>query len=193
MACLHKLQCKLASGINGLCAMWMLQYTQALHARCKLFIHSGNRLTFCTVHSQHASSFSPGKQWYSIVQNTHHSLPATPPPSSLAHSVRIIQGAHGKHIKKLQCAEIVALVGEFEPHANAWMGWPDSGMLWREDAKPAQKQYADVAKAISQFEPVVMMANPEVRTHLQVLKPTVLQSCIVIIIPLSSSPWQYAI
>ena len=42
------------------------------------------------------------------------------------------------------------------------MGWPDSGMLWREDAKPAQKQYADVAKAISQFEPVVMMANPEV-------------------------------
>lgn len=51
--------------------------------------------------------------------------------------------------------------GEFEPHANAWMGWPDSGMLWREDAKPAQKQYADVAKAISQFEPVVMMANPE--------------------------------
>ena len=44
------------------------------------------------------------------------------------------------------------------------MGWPDSGMLWREDAKPAQKQYADVAKAISQFEPVVMMANPEVRS-----------------------------
>ena len=42
------------------------------------------------------------------------------------------------------------------------MGWPDSGMLWREDARPAQKQYADVAKAISQFEPVVMMANPEV-------------------------------
>lgn len=35
-------------------------------------------------------------------------------------------------------------------------------MLWREDARPAQKQYADVAKAISQFEPVVMMANPEV-------------------------------
>lgn len=46
------------------------------------------------------------------------------------------------------------------------MGWPDSGMLWREDAKPAQKQYADVAKAISQFEPVVMMANPEVWLHL---------------------------
>ena len=52
--------------------------------------------------------------------------------------------------------------GEFEPHTNAWMGWPDSGYLWREGAKPAQKQYTDVAKAISQFEPVVIIANPEV-------------------------------
>ncbi|KAL0056042.1 hypothetical protein WJX82_007113 [Trebouxia sp. C0006] len=51
--------------------------------------------------------------------------------------------------------------GEFEEHANCWMGWPDSGYLWRDDAKPAQEQYAEVAKAISQFEPVVMMANPE--------------------------------
>ena len=59
------------------------------------------------------------------------------------------------------------------------MGWPDSGMLWREDAKPAQKQYADVAKAISQFEPVVMMANPEVRAFPQVLKTTVVACCTV--------------
>ncbi|KAL0020261.1 hypothetical protein WJX79_003820 [Trebouxia sp. C0005] len=51
--------------------------------------------------------------------------------------------------------------GEFEAHANCWMGWPDSGYLWRDDAKPAQEQYAEIAKAISQFEPVVMMANPE--------------------------------
>ncbi len=54
--------------------------------------------------------------------------------------------------------------GEFEEHANCWMGWPDSGYLWRDDAKPAQEQYAEIAKAISQFEPVVMMANPEVNT-----------------------------
>ena len=56
--------------------------------------------------------------------------------------------------------------GEFEEHANCWMGWPDSGYLWRDDAKPAQEQYAEVAKAISQFEPVVMMANPEVSINL---------------------------
>jgi agmatine/peptidylarginine deiminase len=39
------------------------------------------------------------------------------------------------------------------------MGWPDSGYLWREDAKPAQEQYANIAKAISEFEPLTMFAN----------------------------------
>ena len=54
--------------------------------------------------------------------------------------------------------------GEFEPHLCCWMGWPTSGYLWREGAKPAQEQYAGVAKAISQFEPVKMIASPgEVR------------------------------
>jgi Porphyromonas-type peptidyl-arginine deiminase len=44
------------------------------------------------------------------------------------------------------------------------MGWPDSGNLWRENAKPAQEQYAAIAIAISQFEPLTMFANPgEVR------------------------------
>ena len=49
--------------------------------------------------------------------------------------------------------------GEFEKHAGCWMGWPDSGYLWREGAKPAQEQYANVAKAISEFEPLTMFAN----------------------------------
>jgi agmatine deiminase len=46
------------------------------------------------------------------------------------------------------------------------MGWPDSPYLWRENAGPAQEQYANVAKAISQFEPLTMFANPEVRATL---------------------------
>ena len=49
--------------------------------------------------------------------------------------------------------------GEFEPHAGCWMGWPDSGYLWREGSKPAQGQYANIAKAISEFEPLTMFAN----------------------------------
>lgn len=42
------------------------------------------------------------------------------------------------------------------------MGWPYDGGLWRGNAKPAQEQYALVAKAISQFEPLIMFADPEV-------------------------------
>ena len=57
---------------------------------------------------------------------------------------------------------VLLTAGEFEPHANCWMGWPDSSYLWRDNAKPAQEQYTIIAKAISKFEPVVIVANPEV-------------------------------
>lgn len=43
------------------------------------------------------------------------------------------------------------------------MGWPeseDSQYLWREGGAPARGAYANVAKAISQFEPLYMVANP---------------------------------
>jgi agmatine/peptidylarginine deiminase len=52
-----------------------------------------------------------------------------------------------------------APAGEFEKHAGCWMGWPDSGYLWRDNAEPAQEQYANIAKAISEFEPLTMVAN----------------------------------
>ena len=42
-------------------------------------------------------------------------------------------------------------------------GWPesdDSQYLWREGGAPAREAYANVAKAISQFEPLFMIANP---------------------------------
>ena len=52
-----------------------------------------------------------------------------------------------------------AAAGEFEKHAGCWMGWPDSGYLWRDGAGPAQEQYANIAKAISEFEPLTMFAN----------------------------------
>lgn len=46
---------------------------------------------------------------------------------------------------------------------GCWMGWPesdDSKYLWREGGEPARQAYANVAKAISQFEPLFMIANP---------------------------------
>lgn len=42
------------------------------------------------------------------------------------------------------------------------MGWPYDGGLWRDGARPAQEQYANVAKAISEFEPLIMLADPQV-------------------------------
>jgi agmatine deiminase len=46
--------------------------------------------------------------------------------------------------------------GEFEPHAGCWMLWPERTDTWRLGAKSAQRAFAEVAIAISQFEPVTM-------------------------------------
>jgi agmatine deiminase len=46
--------------------------------------------------------------------------------------------------------------GEFEPHAGCWMLWPERPDNWRLGGKPAQRTFATVATAISQFEPVTI-------------------------------------
>ena len=48
---------------------------------------------------------------------------------------------------------------EFEPQRRVWMGWPHRTDTWSFGAKPAQRQYADIARAISEFTPVVMCVN----------------------------------
>lgn len=48
---------------------------------------------------------------------------------------------------------------EWEPHAKTWMGWPRRPDNWRDGATPARKAFAAVAKAISEFEPVVVAVN----------------------------------
>ena len=49
--------------------------------------------------------------------------------------------------------------GEFEPQKQIWMIWPERPDNWRDGAKPAQAVYANVAKAISKFEPVTMCVS----------------------------------
>ena len=48
---------------------------------------------------------------------------------------------------------------EFAPQDRVWMGWPHRTDTWAHGAKPAQKQYAAIARAISEFTPVYMCAN----------------------------------
>lgn len=46
--------------------------------------------------------------------------------------------------------------GEFEPHSRCWMLWPERKDNWRQNALPAKRAFATIAKTIAQFEPVVM-------------------------------------
>jgi agmatine deiminase len=58
-------------------------------------------------------------------------------------------------------ADDFRMPGEFEPHAQTWMLWPQRPDNWRLGAKPAQRVFAQVATAISRFEPVTVGVNGE--------------------------------
>ncbi len=49
---------------------------------------------------------------------------------------------------------------EWEPHERTLMGWPCRRALWGETIARARSDYATVANAIAEFEPVTMIANP---------------------------------
>ncbi len=51
--------------------------------------------------------------------------------------------------------------GEFEPQERIYMLWPHRPDNWNMGAKPAQQTYANVARAIARFEPVVIGVKPE--------------------------------
>ena len=48
---------------------------------------------------------------------------------------------------------------EWAPQKRVWMGWPHRTDTWAHGAKPAQQQYAGIARAIAEFTPVVMCVN----------------------------------
>ena len=51
--------------------------------------------------------------------------------------------------------------GEFEQHTGTYMIWPERPDNWRLGAKPAQKVFAEVAAAISQFEPITVCVSAD--------------------------------
>ena len=61
--------------------------------------------------------------------------------------------------------------GEFEEHKGTWMLWPTRTDTWRSGAKPAQRVYIEVAKAISQFEPVTMCVKADQYENARALLP----------------------
>jgi agmatine deiminase len=61
---------------------------------------------------------------------------------------------------------------EFEPHAGCWMLWPERPDNWREFAQPAQRTFAAIAAAISQFEPVTVGVSGSQFEAARTLLPT---------------------
>ncbi|PIN06958.1 Agmatine deiminase [Handroanthus impetiginosus] len=50
---------------------------------------------------------------------------------------------------------------EWEPHSQCWIGWPERPDNWRDHGVHAQRAFANVASAISKFEPVTVCASAE--------------------------------
>jgi agmatine deiminase len=49
---------------------------------------------------------------------------------------------------------------EWDEHERCWMAWPCRADFWGQGLGAAQKNYAGVANAIAEFEPVTMLAPP---------------------------------
>ena len=61
--------------------------------------------------------------------------------------------------------------GEFEEQKQIFMIWPERTDNWRAGAKPAQKTFANVAAAISEFEPVTMCVSAAQYEHAKAMLP----------------------
>lgn len=57
---------------------------------------------------------------------------------------------------------------EWASHERCWMAWPCRAELWGDRMAAARQAYADVAKAIVAFEPVTMIARPELTAEASV-------------------------
>lgn len=56
-------------------------------------------------------------------------------------------------------ADGFTMPAEYAPQAHVFMIFPERPDNWRDNAKPAQAAFANVAKAISEFAPVTMLAS----------------------------------
>ncbi|HUM56662.1 MAG TPA: agmatine deiminase, partial [Bacillota bacterium] len=64
-----------------------------------------------------------------------------------------------KRIDSTPKADGFRMPAEFEPQQQIFMIWPERPDNWRDGGKPAQKAFADVAKAISEFAEMTMLVS----------------------------------
>jgi agmatine deiminase len=81
-----------------------------------------------------------------------------------------IAAAAGKNMNELQVEPAFRKPAEFERHERTWMIWPHRQDLYEDRLVAMQKEYSEIVAAISQFEPVTVVAHPDfaenARTHL---------------------------
>ena len=58
-------------------------------------------------------------------------------------------------------AQGFAMPPEWAPHSRCWMAWPCRSELWGERTSAARQAYAEMAKTIVTYEPVTMIARPD--------------------------------
>ena len=56
---------------------------------------------------------------------------------------------------------IYRMPAEWVPHERTWMSWPCAELTYGDTLPKARREYADVARAIARFEPLVMLYDPE--------------------------------
>ena len=71
-----------------------------------------------------------------------------------------MRAAMSRTLKTTPASDGFHMPGEFEPHAGTWMLWPERPDNWRENAKPAQRAFVELASAIARFEPLSMGVSP---------------------------------
>lgn len=69
-------------------------------------------------------------------------------------------------------AEGFWMPAEYEPHACTWMLWPERHDNWREQARPAQTAFAQVAAAIRRFERVHVGVRPHLVAQARAMLPS---------------------
>lgn len=65
-----------------------------------------------------------------------------------------------KPLDSTPLADGFRMPGEFEPHAELWMLWPERTDIWPFGAKLAQNVFVEIAAAISRFEPLTLGVSP---------------------------------
>jgi hypothetical protein len=69
---------------------------------------------------------------------------------------------NGKQLELADGDIKLTMPAEWHPHTGCWMAWPKRPDVWRDGCGPAIKAFVEVIKAISQFEPVTVIADPTI-------------------------------